>query len=74
MFHTWSGKMAHMAGLSRCCWMMSCITSGVHCSRRLPGPPQCLHQPVSSDAAPSSAPIFWISKRLLPQSSPAPAV
>ncbi len=39
MFHTWSGKMAHMAGLSRCCWMMSCITSGVHCSGASPGLP-----------------------------------
>ena len=41
---TWRGKMAHIAGLSMCCWTMSCITSGVHCSGASPGLPNACSQ------------------------------
>ena len=28
-FQTWSGKIAHIDGASKCCWTMKCTTSGV---------------------------------------------
>ena len=56
---TWRGKMAHIAGLSMCCWTMSCITSGMHCSGVSPGLPkacsqgdaQCQHTAFTCNAA-----------------------
>ena len=68
---TWRGNMAHIAGLSMCCWTMSCITSGVHCSGASPGlPSACSHNVIGCRRlhAPVSPPVhtsycMFVSRR-----------